>query len=248
MRRFLPCLLLLVLVRTAACQSTVENEFEAANRAFDDKKFLEARQHYDALISQGIWTANLFYNLGSTNQQIGADGLAMLNYERALALNPRHRDAYAALDLLRKNSTAKLPARTWREAASGILTFDQWIILASAAGWLAVFAVLVPVARRRPVGFGGRGLITISALVALASATAAWYRSGDLNAAVVIAKQVEARLAPADRASLADTLPAGSRLEWLNERSGWVECRLPSGTHAWVPATAVERVRLSAPS
>jgi tetratricopeptide (TPR) repeat protein len=122
MRRFLPCLLLLVLVRTAACQSTVESEFEAANRAFDDKKFLEARQHYDALISQGISTANLFYNLGSTNHQIGANGLAMLNYERAVALNPRHRDAYAALDLLRKNSTAKLPAAD--VAGSRVRHFD----------------------------------------------------------------------------------------------------------------------------
>ena len=248
MRALISALLGLLLATVAVAQSEPESEFDAGNRAFDDKKFLEARQHYEALVSQGVWTANVFYNLGSTNQQIGADGLAMLNFERALALEPQHREAYAALDLLRKNSTAKLPPRTWRQTALGLFNFGQWIIVASVAGWLAIFSWLIAIARRRALGFGGRALVSISLAVAAVAATAAWFTAGELNTAIIIAKQVEARLAPADRATLADVLPAGSRVEWLTQRSGWVECRLPGGTRAWIPTTAVERVRLSASS
>jgi hypothetical protein len=235
-------------VATSIGRASTESEFDAGNHAFDDKKFLEARQHYESLVSQGVWTPNVFYNLGSANHQIGADGLAMLNYERALALEPRHRDAYAALDLVRKSSSAKLPPRDWRQAILSMLTFDQWVILTSAAAWLAVFVLLIAVARRRPLRFGSRALFVLSVFAAASAGTACWLKSSDLNAAVIVTKQVEARLAPADRASLADTLPAGSRVQWLNERSGWVECRLPSGSHAWVPASSIERIRLSTSS
>ena len=231
-----------------AQQPSIESEFDAGNRAFDDHKYLEARQHYEALVSQGVRTPNVFYNLGSANHQIGADGLAMLNYERALALDPHHRDAFAALDLVRKSSNAKVPVRDWRQSGLALLSFDQWVIVASAAGWLAVFTLLLAIARRRPMRFAARSLFILSLFVAAGAGTACWLKKGELNAAVIVAKQVEARLAPADRAALADTLPSGSRVQWLSERSGWVECRLPSGSLAWVPASSVERIRLSGSS
>jgi hypothetical protein len=242
MKAVLVSLLVFVLAASKAGAADTSH-FDAGNRAFEEKKYLEAREHYQALIEQGIKTANLYFNVGSVNQQIGADGLAMLNYERALALEPRHREAFAALDLLRKSSTAKLPERTWRERTLGLLTFDQWLIAACAAGWLAIFSLLLPFARRRAIGFAAGGLATVSILAAAVAGSAAWLRRSEMAAAIVVAKQAEARLAPADRAALADTLPAGSRVVWLNERSGWVECRLPSGGRAWVPASAVERVR-----
>jgi hypothetical protein len=236
------CALLFLIASAASAEKSAH--FEAGNRAFEDKKYLEARQQYEQALAQGDRTASVFYNLGSANQQIGADGLAMLNYERALALNPRHREAYAALDLLRKNSTAKLPPQTWREKSVALLTFDQWLIVGTTAGWIAVFSILIPLARRRSMSFG-TGMICIFAIfAAVISATAAWLKAPELDAAIIVAKQVEARLAPADRAALADTLPSGSRVVWLNERSGWVECRLPGGTRAWIPASTVERVRV----
>ena len=62
--------------------------------------------------------------------------------------------------------------------------------------------------------------------------------------AIVTVKTADARYAPADNSTLAATLPEGSRV-WILERRGpWVYCRLPDNNLAWIPADAIERVRL----
>jgi hypothetical protein len=62
--------------------------------------------------------------------------------------------------------------------------------------------------------------------------------------AIVTGKDIEARLATADSASSILTLPAGSEVKVLSERGEWVYAALPNDQRGWIPASAVERVRL----
>lgn len=236
--------LLIPIVFAVLCTALQANsDFDAANRAYEDGKFIEARERYEALLARGERTANIYFNLGNANSRIGAHGLAILDYERALALDPSHSEAKANLKFLRDQSVAKLPVETWKERAFGALPLDGWLIAATGFGWVLVLFILVPIiTRRRRTAVGV--FATILTLFAFAySTTAAWFASQELNAAIVIVKQVDARRAPADRADLADVLPLGSKVRWLSERSGWVECELPDRTRGWVPAESIERVR-----
>jgi tetratricopeptide (TPR) repeat protein len=238
---------LFVAAFVVSCASLhADSDFDAANRAYEDGKFVEAKERYEALLSRGQRTANVYFNLGNTNARIGANGLAILDYERALALNPSHSEAKANLKFLRDQSVAKLPVETWKQRAFGALTLNGWVIAASGLGWILILFIFVPMitARRRTaVGI----FASILVLFAFAyAACGAWFASRDLDAAIVIVKQTDARRAPADRADLADVLPLGSKVRWLSERSGWVECELPDGSRGWVPAGSVERVRPAA--
>lgn len=239
MKRWLSILAVMCAVARA------ESDFEAGNRAYDDGKFLEARKHYEAQVSRGEWTANLFYNLGNANERIGAPGLAMLNYERSLALQPGHSDARANLQFLRGQMLARVQTKSWRDAAFGALSFGGWIALASVAAWGAVFLIVVPTARRRALGAGGVFVFVLVLCLAGYAAWAAWEKRDELDAGVIVAKQAEARQAPTERAGLADVLPAGSRVRVLAVRGEWTFCELPGGGRAWVASAAVERVRLS---
>jgi tetratricopeptide (TPR) repeat protein len=233
---------LLILVLIAA--TVRADDFDAANQLYDQGKFGEARQHYQGLVERGEWSANLFYNLANTNYRVGAPGLAILNYERALVLEPGHPEARANLHLLRDQVNAKVPARTWMDVAFDALSVDAWALMAAISGWSLIFSVLVPFATRRSTSAGLVFVTILAAFVLTYSAVGTWHMARDRDAAIVIAKQVEVRLAPADRAGLADVLPAGSRVRMLSERGEWVYCMLPSGGLGWVPASAVEKVRL----
>ena len=70
--------------------------FEAANRAYEQGRFSEAKIGYEKLVEAGEWSANLFYNLGNADHRLGAPGRAILDYERALALDPEYAPAWAA--------------------------------------------------------------------------------------------------------------------------------------------------------
>jgi len=220
-------------------------DFDAGNKAYDEGKFIEARQRYEAQIARGEWTADVFYNLGNANERIGAPGLAMLNYERALVLQPDHHEARANLKFLREQSLSKVPDATWRAQVLGALTFDGWTILCAGLAWSAVFLVVVPVARRQPLSAPVVFWIVLAGCASAAAGYAAWQSRGDLAAGVVIAKEADARQAPTELSKVAGKLPAGSRVRVIGVRGEWTFCELPGGEKAWLPAQAVERIRLS---
>jgi hypothetical protein len=182
--------------------------------------------------------------LGNCEYRLGEPGRAMLDYERALALDPGHPEAKANLTLLRSQTGAKVPAPSWEQYAFTGLSQDAWAIAAAIAGWIAVFGVAA-------LATGGRHGNAGLWLAAIAAAAVAAYGSGVLwlsaqerGTAIVVAKSVEARLAPADSAGLADALPAGSRVRVLSERGEWVYCELAGESRGWIPQNAIEKVRM----
>lgn len=236
--------LLLSLIFLTAAPLWAGADFEAGNRAYDEGRYLEARHHYEAAVSRGEYSANLFYNLGNANHRLGASGLAMLAYERALALQPGHADAAANLKFLRQQTLAKVPAATWENTIVGALSFDGWVRLTAVLAWGVVLLVCVHVALRRTMGAGTIFTVVLTVSVLGISAWGIWRSSGELDSAVIISKQTEARQGASDRSTLADVLPGGSRVRVINVRGEWTYCVLPSGGNGWVPTTAVERIRI----
>src|SRR6266511_4693608 len=64
-----------------------DSDFTKANQEYAQGHFKEAISGYEALVRSGQWSANLFYDLGNAYFRTGDFGRAILNYERALALD-----------------------------------------------------------------------------------------------------------------------------------------------------------------
>ncbi|MEY2482861.1 MAG: hypothetical protein QOK24_1389 [Verrucomicrobiota bacterium] len=220
--------------------------FAKANQAYSEGRFQEAVDGYQSLVQAGSSSANLFYDLGNAWFRLGNFGEAILNYERALALEPRHPESEANLQLARDESRAlelrKTPAEKYLEAG----TPTQYSIAASVAFWFAMFATARPFfARRRSAG--PIALIILSLLV-FAGASFALYtqENGSKGSAlaIVTGKDIQARLATAESAGSVLALPPGSEIKLLSERGDWIYAALPNDLRGWIPAKAVQRVRL----
>src|SRR5205085_9824272 len=88
-----------------------ESAFNKANQAYAEGRFEEAANAYESLIGSGNWNANLFYDLGNARYRLGAFGQAILNYERALASDPRRPEAEANWRLARDAARARARRR-----------------------------------------------------------------------------------------------------------------------------------------
>jgi tetratricopeptide (TPR) repeat protein len=239
--RFVLALLLAVL---AIWPGTVRaGDFEDANQLYDQGKFAEAKDHYEKLIESGSGSANIYYDLGNTDFRLGSAGRAILDYERALALNPHHPEARANLKLLRDKNAAKLLPLSWNEEIADLLSPDTWVILAAVASWVLLFALMLILTSR---GRDNSIRWTVAFFAVLVCAVA----GGSLRSvargqdrAVITAQQTEARLAPAESAGVAEALTAGSQVRVISERGAWIYCELPGAGRGWVPDGAVERVR-----
>ena len=127
-------------------------EFAKANQDFAQGHFKEAVAGYEALVRAGEWNANLFYDLGNAYFRTRDFGRAILNYERALALDRHHPEATANLHIARDESRALELQPTRLERYLQFASINQYTIAAAVAFWLGIFGmVALAFARRRSV-------------------------------------------------------------------------------------------------
>lgn len=216
------------------------DDFAAGNHAYAAGNYAEARLKYERVLAQGRH-ANALYNLGNACFRLGDLGHAALEYERALALKPSHPDARANLMLAREKSGARVIEEPWWKRALLALPASTATALALGACWF--FQILAGMIAWRRKGGWALWATGFGALLAAGyAAGVCWAEQERAQFVIVISERSEARTEPADRSSVAELLPAGSRVKVLREHGAWRYCLLPGGQKGWVQAAAVESI------
>jgi Tfp pilus assembly protein PilF len=238
--------LLVFLAAASVVPAQPAGQFAKANQEYAAGDFDAATRDYEELVRSRQDTPNLFYNLGNSYFRKKDFGHAILNYERALALDPRHPEAQANLRIARDEARALELVPTKLEHILAVATPNQYTIAAAIAFWFFAFGAVAFffVSRRR------QGLLALSILsfsIFAVIALAAWKLERGKNGArlaIVTAESADARLATADTANRVLTLPAGSEIQILSERGDWIYAALPNNLQGWMPAKTIEAVRL----
>jgi tetratricopeptide (TPR) repeat protein len=231
---------------TPSLFAQADADFAKANQEFAQGNFKEATSGYEALIRAGQWSANVFYDLGNAYFRTGDFGRAILNYERALALERHHPEATANLQIARDEAHALEIQPGSLERYFQFASINQYSIAAATAFWLAIFAMFAWIFKQRR---SARAIaVLICCLLVLVVALYAIFtleRSSKGQAlAIVTGKDVQARLATADTSNSVLALPAGSEIKILSTRGDWIYAALPNNLRGWIPAKNAEQVRL----
>ena len=210
--------------------------FNRGNALYAAGNFGGAVGVYEEQVHRGRYSANLFYNLADAYHRQGNRGRAILNYQRALILDPTHAEAAANLAFVRGQKSTASTRSGW---GADLL---PW--LAAAGGWAAVAGLLAVALRGR---WRLPGLTLFVSGLTVCAAAILTIRSLDDSArnplrAVVVADSAPALYAPADNSKVITTLTAGGELRVLSDQGAWVYVQLGDGTRGWVAANKIERV------
>jgi tetratricopeptide (TPR) repeat protein len=221
-------------------------DFTKANQEYAQGHFKEAISGYEALVRAGQLSATLFYDLGNAYFRTSDFGRAILNYERALALEQHHPEAMANLQIARDEARALELQQSWAERYLRFASVDQYCVAAAIAFWFAAFVIVMLIfARRRSATLIA---VLIFCLLIGAGAIYSVYTlergSKGSALAIVTGKDVQARLATADTANSVLALPPGSEVKILSTRGDWIYAALPNTLRGWIPAKNAEQVRL----
>jgi tetratricopeptide (TPR) repeat protein len=229
-----------------ASSTFAQTDFDKATQEYAQGHFTEAISGYEALVRAGRWSANLFYDLGNAYFRTGDFGRAIVNYERALALERHHPEAAANLQIARDEAHALELQQSWPERYLQFASVNEYSIAAAIAFWLAIFAMISLICARRKSAT--MIAVLIFCLLACAVSIYAVYaleRGGKGYAlAIVTGKDIQARLATADTANSVLALPPGSEIKILSTRGDWIYAALPNNLRGWIPAKDAEQVRL----
>ena len=102
-----------------------------ADSAYINKEYAKAIELYESLLEQGE-SGEVYYNLGNSYFKQEELGKAILNYERALLLQPGNSDISANLDIARAKTVDKVNPNpevffvAWTRALINLLSVDTW--------------------------------------------------------------------------------------------------------------------------
>lgn len=106
-----------------------------ANELYSQGEYLQAVDLYEQLLEEKGVAPELYYNLGNAYFKANEVGLAILNYERALRLDPRFEDARYNLELAQTKVIDNItPAevffvKRWVQGLVNHYTSNQWFYI-----------------------------------------------------------------------------------------------------------------------
>jgi tetratricopeptide (TPR) repeat protein len=216
--------------------------WEAANEAYQKGKYEEAKVDYLQLAAMREYSADLFYNLGNAWFKLGDQGRAILNYERALVLDPGLEEAKSNLRTALK-IVGNDDQTTFRERI-GVYA-DYFPMVAAIAFWSAVFCLLPALRKHGRFTALWRGLCVVSAFISIGSAGMAfWVGAGskDSNRALVIESATDLKYGPAVTARPVESLQIGQKVQLISERGDWTFCRASTDNLGWILTRKAERL------
>jgi tetratricopeptide (TPR) repeat protein len=222
--------------------------WQQANNAYNKKNFEQAVSYYEQLLVSKPQNASLYFNLGNSYYKLNKIGEAVLNYQKALRIQPFFQEAKDNLEL----TTSRIPNRI---PIVGEIFFVRWwktITRASLSSfWAAIslFLFLVSIGLLMLQNLGKINLnvskislisfvlCTFFLLFAFSSAN----RKSNHNIAVVM-QQDSPLLQEASNGKTYSYIPEGTTVTIEDEKAELFQVLLPDGRKGWMNKQLVERI------
>ena len=238
-------------VGTHQISSGLENVTKAeGDSAYMKNDFASAIQVYEALLTKGE-AADLYYNLGNSYYKAGDIAKAILNYERALLLQPGNGDIRANLEVARAKTVDKVEPIpeiffvSWTKSLINSMSVDAWavcgvvcFILLIASLYFFIFSKQVVLKKASFIC----GIVFLIAVI-LANVFASEQKDSLQNrdSAIVMSPSVTVRSTPSESGTSLFILHEGHKVTIKDaSMKGWKEIRIEDGKVGWVPSSSIE--------
>ena len=233
----------------------LDNKLEDVTKTKGDSAYIKedyaaAIQIYEALLKNGE-AADVYYNLGNSYYKIGEIAKAVLNYERALLLQPGNGDIRANLEVARAKTIDKVEPVpevffvSWIKSLTNSMSVDAW------ATWGIVSFILLIVSLYffifskqimwKKIGFISGIIFLIITVCSNLFASQQKEHLVNRNEAIVMNPSVTVRSTPSESGTSLFILHEGRKVNVKdNSMKEWKEIRLEDGKVGWVPASAIE--------
>ena len=239
--RQLPPLALALVAALGLVSPARADAFDDANRAFAAARYADSVQGYQAVLKHDGYSPAVLFNLGNAELRAGRPGDAILDYERARWLAPRDPDIAANLRFARQRAGLVIADESWTMRAADLLSANAWAWLGSAALVALCAGIFVSHLRDRRAAWWWLAN-TASALVLLGAVGAVIVRTGELDRAILPAKNTSALISPFTGAKTAFEFPAGETVCIEKTHADYSLVRDRAGHVGWVSDAQVGRI------
>ena len=241
-----------MLVAQEGSAGTVPSK-EQGDSAYSQGDYDKAVEIYEAVLAGEGHSMELYYNLGNAYFRNNMIGKAILNYERALRLDPTDDDVRANLEYACSKTKDEVAENyevflvSWINAVVNLLGINAWSTIGVVSFIILLISVFVFL-------FNGREKMRKTMLVfavlslfvtifANSSALHLYNKMNDSTQAVVMREEVSLKSTPDNLGTVLVKIHEGRKVTIVDDTmSEWKEVELEDGTVGWLQAALIERI------
>ena len=238
-------------VSEAANDSYLDSLWNRGVETYGAGQWQESIDAWESALNAGVENPELYYNLGNAYFKTSENARAILNYERALKLDPSFSDARFNLELASSLVQDKIDAvpefvlKSWARKLCYVMNSDAWAVISIL--FLAVFlGLLILFARGATPGLrrlGFYGAIVVILMAAGSYGMARWQRNMYIKAdyAIVMRPVSSVKSSPSAESSKdLFVLHEGTKVSILDSVGKWYNISLSDGRQGWIPESDIE--------
>ncbi len=226
---------------------------QTADEAYGQEKYRQAIEMYEQLLATQGASADVYYNLGNSYFKTKEYAKAILNYERALLLNPGDEDTLHNLEVAKSKTIDKIVPKNrtfialWWDNLIGAFHETTWATCAIVSFLLfltgcLIYSFMRRVRWRKWGFFGG----CVALVVCLFANYAAYVQARLLthpSAAIIMKPSVIVKSTPSATGTDLFILHEGTKVKIEDGISqSWCEVSLPDGKKGWIPFECIEKI------
>ena len=220
--------------------------------AYVHEEYTEAINIYETLLKQGE-SADIYYNLGNAYYRDKNYTRAIINYERALLLDPGDADIRWNLEMARTKTVDKIVPQgemffvTWYRAMVNMFSVDTWALIGIIAFVLLLVGILVYLICRQTWQQRAGGYASVVMLVvfilAMVSAFHQKHQAEVRNSVIVTSPSVSVKSTPAENGTELFVIHEGTKANIIDDSmKDWKEVIIDDGKRGWLETKQVERI------
>jgi len=230
--------------------SAQNNLLQQANEAYAKGDFQTAADSYEELLKTNGESATVYYNLGSSYYKLNKIAPSILNYERALLLEPGNSDIRFNLEIAKLKTVDKIEPigdfflTEWFRDVQNLLSTDAWSKLSITCFILLIVCLFFFFFSRRvfikKIGF----YIGIALLIAVVLGNCFAYNQKkkltQRTEAIIFVPTTTIKSSPDTSGTDLFILHEGTKIKLKSKLGSWNEIVTADGNVGWIKSSEIE--------
>ena len=223
-----------------------EQVFEKGNKQYTDENYSAAILLYDSILTSGLESSELYYNLGNCHYKTNDWANAIWHYEKSLQLNnnekTKHNLELVKLKIIdRIEPLPQLFYKKWWINLTQTLSTQVWQILTLfGIGFIFILQLISQFTSLKSK------LITkifsaITVIILLITQTS-YHNNFTKKEAIIFSETITVNSAPTSSSTNLFTLHAGSKVEIIDTIGDWINIKIANGNSGWIAQNSIKEL------
>ena len=230
------------------CSNSFSSEkmFEKGNQQYINENYSAAISIYDSILTTGMESSELYYNLGNCYYKTKNWANSIWNYEKSLQLKKnektKHNLELAKIKIVdRIEPLPQLFYKKWSANLIQSLNTQVWQILAL-LGVCLIFTIQLISQFTSLKGKRITKILSSITLIILIATQSSYHNNFIKKEAIIFSETVTVNSAPTISSTNLFTLHEGSKIEIVDSIGYWINIKIANGNSGWIKRNSIKEL------